>query len=269
MDNLFLIIWAIETLNRSNLTNLVITSLIFIFGIIGSLLVGVGITYFVETKTQERAWKREYAVKVAETVYMPLCTQVNLVTRFLEENPFRPVPDYLYFGEWSSIKKENRHLMVDRDFRSKLNEFFEKLRYYKGRVDEFRAEILSLIQEEAERIFDVKTRETHPEFRVLYEEDTRPVHASIKIVDLLISQEHPREHILKNNPRRVIKEFQIQFGKEHISVAEDKLEEFWNSCVERMKEPYQNILREKEGMFENAIKLKDKLEERIQEPWKI
>jgi len=270
MDNLFLIIWAIETLNRTNLTNLVVTSLIFIFGIIGSLLVGVGITYFVEKKTQERAWKREYAVKVAETVYMPLCTQMNLVTRFLEENPFRPVPDYLYFGEWSSIKKENRHLMVDRDFRSEIIAFFDRFRNYKESVDEFRANILSIVKGEAERVFKIKTRGTEPEFRVRYKENNQQVtYSNMKVIDHLISQEHPREYILKDNPRRVIEEFQIQFGQEPIPVAKEKLDDFWNSCVKRMKGTYQNIQREKEGILEDATKLKDKLEERIQEPWKI
>ncbi|MFB0544348.1 MAG: hypothetical protein ACETVN_01425 [Asgard group archaeon] len=251
-------------------TNIMVNFLFLILGNILSFLLGAGITYIIDKKTQERAWKREYAVKAAETVYMPLCTQANSVIQFLDLYPFRPVSTYLYEGKWAVIRKENRHLMIDKTFRSKLDAFFEKLRNYKDKVDEFRAEILSIISEEAERILYIKMQGTDPEFRVLYEEDNQPVgHGGIKIIDHLISQEHPREYILKNNPRRVIKEFQIQFGKEPIPVAEDKLDEFWNSCVERIKEPYQHILKEKEGMFEDATKLKDKLEERIQEPWKI
>lgn len=251
-------------------TNIMVNFLFLILGNILSFLLGAGITYIIDKKTQERAWKREYAVKVAETVYMPLCTQINLVTRFLERNPFRPVPDYLYYGEWTRIRKENRHLMVDRGFRSKIVAFFDKLRNYKDNVDEFRANILSITKGEAERVFKIKTRGNDPEFRVRYEEDNQQVsHSGIKVIDHLISQGHPKEYILKNNPQRVIEEFQIQFGQDPIPVAEDKLDDFWDSCVERMKEPYQNILKEKEEIFEDAIMLKDKLEERIQEPWKI
>ena len=64
MENLGWIVWVIDTINRSNLTNAVVTLLIFLFGIIGSLLLGVGITYFVQRQTQKREWEREHSVKI-------------------------------------------------------------------------------------------------------------------------------------------------------------------------------------------------------------
>jgi hypothetical protein len=41
------------------------------------LLIGFGITYFVQTRTQKRAWKREYSVKIVETVYGPFYKELK------------------------------------------------------------------------------------------------------------------------------------------------------------------------------------------------
>ena len=41
------------------------------------LLIGSGITYFVQTRTQKRAWKREYSVRIVEEVYGSLFSGIK------------------------------------------------------------------------------------------------------------------------------------------------------------------------------------------------
>lgn len=62
-------------------------------GILNTLVgvaIGAGISYYVQTKTQERAWKREYSVKIAETVYGSLYREVKWIIWSLENKP--PLP---------------------------------------------------------------------------------------------------------------------------------------------------------------------------------
>jgi len=49
------------------------------------LLIGSAITYFVQTKTQNKVWKREYGVKLAEEVYGSLFKQMKDIIQYLEE----------------------------------------------------------------------------------------------------------------------------------------------------------------------------------------
>jgi len=70
----------------------IVTALSLIFGwiyqsgVLSTLVgvaIGAGITYYVQTKTQNRAWKREYAVKIAETVYGSLFKELQRIQRSL------------------------------------------------------------------------------------------------------------------------------------------------------------------------------------------
>ena len=40
-----------------------------LFAALLGIMIGAGLTYFVQTRTQKRTWKREYAVRIAEEIY--------------------------------------------------------------------------------------------------------------------------------------------------------------------------------------------------------
>jgi high-affinity Fe2+/Pb2+ permease len=77
------------------------------FAIIGAVVgavVGAGISYIVQTKTQRNAWKREYSVKIAETVYAALYSEVKGILSLLERGIFYTVS----FGKW----REEEHVLI-------------------------------------------------------------------------------------------------------------------------------------------------------------
>jgi len=152
------------------------------------VIIGVGIAYFIQTRTQNRAWKREYSVKIAEQVYGSLYRDIKWTIWSLERKNFRPPT----FEKWGQIQEDHRYFMVDEKFRAKLDSFFERSRKYGFTTSKLRNEVLPKIaREEAERIFKTKTEEIKLE--VKYKEGTHIVSTSPEIIECLISQIHPKD----------------------------------------------------------------------------
>jgi hypothetical protein len=63
------------------------------------IVTGAGITFFVQSRTQERAWKREYALKNTEAIYGPLYEDIDKVLSYCGE-----AFHYVYSHKWREIK---------------------------------------------------------------------------------------------------------------------------------------------------------------------
>ena len=235
-----------------------------------SVLIGAGISYFVTTKTQKRAWKREYAVKIAETVYGLVYRDLKWIIWFLENEPSE---HELNFKHWGIIQEDHRYLMVDEVFRDKLDTFFERVRRYNDSVNELKTKILpSIINKEVERIFMKGTPADEIKLEVRYKDGTHIMSTSPKIIDCLISEIHPKDYAMRSNPEAVILEFLLLWGQVPASPMDvDKFDEFWESSLRRMKEDktYNFVIEENGNLLEEARKMKKEIVKRIEEPWRI
>lgn len=234
------------------------------------LLIGSGITYFVQSRTQKRAWKREYAVKIAETVYGSLFREVQNGIRSLERKSYW----HLSFREWWEMKKDHRYFMVEEKFRAKLDEFLERVENYGRAVGELRNTVLpEILNEETERVFDVETEKT-ANLEVKYKEKHRNVSASTNTMECLISETHPKDRALRNlsgiSNVECLVDIRLRDGKTFHSHDLEKFNEFWQSCLRRMKEDetYKFVIEENEKLLEEARNVKKEIVKRIEEPWK-
>ena len=231
------------------------------------IIVGAGIAYFVQTKTQNRAWKREYSVKIVETVYSSLFKAATRIIPSLEKKYYRQIS----FGEWETMQEDHRHLMVDEKFRTKLDDFSERVQNYSNAVYELRNENLPKIaNEETERVFNVEAI-GHATLEV-----TAPsLLEKPNIIRCLISETHPKDEALRNTPEssNVRFDIRIQMTKGTFTHSNDlsKFNEFWESCLKRMREDktYRFIIEENDKLLEEARKVKKELVKRIEKPWKI
>jgi len=238
------------------------------------LLVGFAITYFVQTMTQKRAWKREYSVRIAEEVYGSLFSGVKGIILSLKNKRYW----YIDFNVWREMQDDHRYFMVDKAFRVKLDQFRERLEKYSKTVIEVRSKILpKIVFEEAERALGVKT-DMIPRVNVIYEEELRRFSSSPEFVDCLISKTHPAKHATRNKSDissiTITYEFQrIKEGKKSFSSPPnvELLNSFWESCLKRAKEDkyHKFIVEENDTLLEEARKLKQEIAKRIEEPWKI
>jgi len=235
------------------------------------LLVGSGITYFVQTRTQKRAWKREYTVKIAEEVYGSLFRHVKWIIPSLEEKHYRQ----LSFEEWRLIQDDYRYFMVDEKFRTKLDEVFERVQNYNMAIYKLENIILpKIVNEETKRVFNVDTDE-HARVEVKYVEGNLPHSGTPSTIRCLISQTHPKDDVLRGTTEISNVECLVNVRRKDGTTFHDpdmeKFNQFWESCLRRMKEDktYNFIIEENEKLLKEARNLKKEIVKRIEEPWKI
>ena len=235
------------------------------------IIIGAGIAFFVQTRTQKRAWKREYAVRIAEEVYGSLFRQVKWIVWSLVKTHYRQ----LNFEQWGQFQEDHRYFMVDEKFRTKLDELFERVRNYNKAVYELENVILpKIVNEETKRIFNVDTDE-HARLEVKYSKGHRPHSGTPSIIRCLISQTHPKDDVLSgesdvSNVECVVN-IRQRSGETFHSQDLSKFSEFWESCLKKMRKDktHKFIIEENDKLLEEARKVKKELVKRIEEPWRI
>lgn len=235
------------------------------------LLVGSAITYFVQSRTQKRAWKREYSIKIAETIYGSLFNSLRRIIPSLERKHY----GQLSFGEWETMQRDHRYFMVDRKFRTKLDHLLKRVQDYSMAVNKLRNTVLPKItNEETERVFNVETEE-NATLEVKYKEKHHNVSTSPRIINCLISETHPKNRATRNlsgiSNIECLVYIRQRDGKTFHSHDLTKFNEFWQSCLRRMKEgeTYKFVIEENEKLLEEARNVRKEIVKRIEEPWKI
>lgn len=242
-----------------------------IFATLIAVLVGFLASYFLQTKTQKRAWKREYSVKIVETVYSSLFKQIKGIIRQLEEKGYYN----LGFGEWRSMQEDHRYFMVDEKFRTKLDNFLARVEVFDSATSEVRRNILrEIISEEIKRVFNVEALK-QVSLEVKYKDKHRSFSTSPDLIGCLLSGTHPKDRALKGMAEVSDVQFEFRIPRKDGEVlnCQDlaKFDEFWLSCLGRMKEDEtcMHVFEENKKLIVEAGILKGDLVKRIEEPWKI
>ena len=175
-----------------------------------SVLVGFFASYLLQTLTQKRAWKREYSVKIAETVYGALFGDLKTIIRILERGGY----PQLNFGEWRDFQNDHRYIMVDERFRKKLDNFAERVEKYSSAVYNLKNIVLpKIVNEETKRVFNVES-DRNTELQVKYVEGSNTSTTSLDIIECLLSKNQtPTQYFLRNKPKVLIIEYFVRIQK--------------------------------------------------------
>jgi len=195
------------------------------------IIVGAGIAFFIQTKTQKRAWKREYSVRIAEEVYGSLFSGIKGIITALERKGYW----HLDFGAWRTMQDDHRYFMVDNKFRIQLDDFSKKLENYSTAIIKLRQDILrEIVNEEAERVFNIRTNETI-NLQVKYKKKRSLASTSLDIINCLISQTHPKDDVSKYTSDISSIECLVNVMQTDRTIFNshdmDKFNEFWESCL--------------------------------------
>lgn len=244
---------------------------------IGLVGVGLGVifSYFLQSKTQKNAWKREYSVEIAETVYSALYSNVKGIIATLEKGAFYG----LDFNAWRECQHDHRHLQVQpKSFRERLDKLLTNVESYESDVLRVYNEIIPEIETEAsKKTFGLTADKINVEVKY----KTASGAASITFFDAfecLIQQKSPRQRFMEIFPRFEALSFSVQFqniretvGLQPTSFDESKLNEFWQLCIEleQKNEVYNRTLQKQSLLLEESKSIFEELEKRIEEPWRI
>jgi hypothetical protein len=243
------------------------------FAIIGAVVgavVGAAISYIVQTKTQ----RREYSIKIAETVYIPLYSAVNAIKSLLEKESFERIS----FETWSEFQRDPRYLQVRPDkFRQQLDDFLKKVNDYDGDVIRLIYEIFPDIVQKA----SVKAFNLIPKGEILINVEYKQPNgksdrAQYTPVPCLRARKPPRDILMEWFPDSEIVSLTVRLALSETIVRpnvstqqpptefdELKFNEFWKSCLEleneneifkRTLQKQSELLRESKIIFNELIK---------------
>lgn len=232
------------------------------------IVIGAGIAFFVQTRTQKRAWKREYSIKVVEEVYAPLFKDVGNIVNGLEGRSYWGFS----FPTWREIKNSHKYLMIDEPFRTRVDELNKALEKYTRTIGKVRGKTIpQILSEEAKKFFEL---DTNVRTQLSLKAGNSSYSIGDNLVEYLLKGNHPHDEVVKWRAEyKNVESYALQTekGTEFNINETKKFDDFWFSCVERAKEnpTVQFLLKENERILGDAQKLKEELTKRIQEPWNI
>lgn len=236
------------------------------------IMIGAGITYFVQARTQKRVWKREYALRTSETIYGPLFEALDKALMYHRDGS---EPQGFGFYEWDNIKSTYKQLMVDEIFSNRLDKLTEELIKFNKKLQEIRNFAHRLSIEEAKIAFPSDT-EIFPMFII----KTQKNESQITVYESLISKERPDVAMLRNEKQNEKQEYFVALRPlpngtpimlEYRDMTKQHFDEFWEKChkimednseVKYVRQKYPKLLEEMKGVRKELVK-------RIKEPWVI
>lgn len=241
-------------------------------GILGALLgivVGSLVTYYTQKHTQERAWKREHILKSIETVHGPMFVGVSKILSQLQEPPCYQITIF----QWSEIQNSYHYLMIDREFRKKMESFFTKLENHNNAIMKAHRDVLpKILLGETQHQFSSYKIDKVPQFLV------KTQNAYESLIDCLFLQRHPMEHVAEKFPKPTNPECYIVFyqnGKPvdipYKSSSKRKFDKMWKSSLKRAEKELtiRSIRKERDELIQKAQELREELIRRIEGQWKI
>lgn len=260
-----------------------------IFGTVTGLVIGAGITFFVQTRSQKRIWKREYAIKTIEQVYSKLYGEVKIIVSSLKRDNLE---DVFIVGNWSLIENDHRYFMVDEKFRQRLEQFYSTLAKYNSAISEFNWLTSRILTNSAKIIFNKEPENTPNLSYSCHVGDKQHSFqpAAESYLRRLQTLEQMKKQILSDtdltkpitNERFIISFYFRDNQTSNVlpipqisrSFEDDNIEHisaYWELCLKSFRESksYMYANKEKPILQKEANDIIKTIEKRISEPWKI
>lgn len=241
-----------------------------IAGPILGVVAGFTLSYLVQTKTQKRAWKREFLLKNIDQIYGPLYNESLAL-----ESQYHAMVEYhkysqLHPKKWNDIQKSyTYHMVEDEEFRKQLDEFYLTIDMFNETVRDAREQTNEIVKKIGTKYYDVDVEKI-----MLYQnnENQFPIE---NVNDCLLFNIHPREAfeqdaklIIQINHRISNALHRIEFQKQEDF---EKFEGFWKELTEEASK-YKNFEMVRNTALEIHVKnleIREKLVKRINERQKM
>ena len=248
-----------------------------IFTTLLAVLVGAGITYFVQTrtqrKTQERAWKREYTLDIIQKIYGPLFEEIDTFLRYMRMEIYQS----LSTPKWWEIKSTYTYLMLDEGFKRKMEQLYEKVEVFNRTLIKIQKEtIATIVKEEAEKFlgFQPKALDLVVKGKQFNEWTSRKVEIPLT----LLKRKQPIEMVSDLYPELKEPSFHLEIinpsGNPYSYTHPDWIKEFdkfWKRSSRRLEANFtvKTLRKQYSELIEEMEKTKKELETRIQQQWKV
>lgn len=244
------------------------------YGLLNTLIgiiIGAGIAFFVQTRTQKRAWKREYTLETIEKVYGPLFEEIDQLLRYMTMETYFA----LSTPKWQEIKSTYRYLMLDESFKKNTEKFYEKVGAFNKTLIKILREIIdTIVKEEAEKFLRFKPKTI--DLMVKGKRFNEWTSLNVDIPLTLLKRKQPIEMVSDLYPELNNPSFRLEItspsGNPYSYTHPEwmkEFDEFWkrssrrleaNHTVKTLRKQYDELVRE-------LKKIRKELETRIQQQW--
>jgi len=253
-----------------------------VFGVVTGTLLGAVVTVYAQSRTQKTAWKRELAVRNADTLYGPLFNLLNsnlaTIDRMSAQTGYLTLDDAF----WKQITSQYQFYFIpEGGLRDRLGRFFNLISKYNTMVWPLAVtsaegnEVTKLIREEAQKFYDL------PIEQIVYVAQWTNGSNALPIINPLLFGEHPRKVLSTTYPTMNLT-FTVQIttlapsgqpGQNTLSSASDllKFDSFFKQTVGKVRSlqlpsATRAILQE---IHTRGLELKTLLLAYIQQPWSV
>lgn len=241
-----------------------------IAGPILGVVAGFTLSYVVQTKTQKRAWKREFLLKNIDQIYGPLYNDsLALETQY---NSMLTYHSYSQFQsqKWEGIRNSYIfHMIEDEEFRKKLDEFYLQIEMFNENIRDAREHVNKIVNKIGTKYYDVDVE------KIIIYANNQNQWPTARVDDCLLFNIHPKEtfdqdtssiiqinHRVNNSIHRI--EFQ---SKEEF----EKFEQLWEKLVEDASKNkiFETVRKTALEIHVKNLEIRQKLVKRISERQKL
>lgn len=241
-----------------------------IAGAIIGVVAGFFLSTYTATRTQRRAWKREFITKAVEIVYGPLYNESRLIEQEYNKsksNWFRAYPTDV----WRKISASYIYYMLDESLRKEIEEFYNQIIEYNELVDKARKNIEEIIRKRGSQIFLLNVE------RIGYFVRTpRASTVGIRMEDTLWIDTHPLKFYPENTQSLYL---EVEYREPGVSKTQkydskegfEKFEQFWQLALQDIANDTE-IQQMRKSFHEIPVKNKqiaEKLVNKIEGQWKV
>lgn len=242
-----------------------------IAGPIIGVVAGFTLSYLVQTKTQKRAWKREFLLKNIEQIYGPIYNE----SLELEKQYMIMIDEHYYHRfqtqEWEKIRNTyTYHMIEDRDFQKELDNFHFEIDAYNKICDYSREKVTEVLKKESSKFYNVKVQE------ITFFQKQKNFMPTVKVSNCLLYNIHPKDTF--NDPTSKTKiqiEHRIENTLHQIELEEpedmEKFEQLWNKMNQEISEDkdIENTRTMALNLHKKNLAIREKLVKRISERQKL
>lgn len=103
-----------------------VTDILPFIGVVVGAAIGAILTYLVERAVQTRSWKREFANKKIETIYVPLYREVIAIHPAIRTNWIYPTPSSaIHATAWDEVKGSESKLLIAKPLLDQLEKLYD------------------------------------------------------------------------------------------------------------------------------------------------
>lgn len=252
-----------------------------VFTILFSVIIGSLLTYFVGTRTQKNAWKRESALRKVEEIYGPLYSQLNRLTHEVEKDP-----DYAFWPQetttepsWDSIRAGYRYFLMDPDIRKDMESFFANLQEYRVNISKRSDLLQQVVSTHLREVFGPDTREIHFQLAGILPDGGSVVYGGrATMQSCVIKGEHPLSAMKKDAPNYRDPQLEVYvLGKSNqvpaftANAPNTELRAKFDTMFDDMVREFNSdplvveINKQKQGLLNQGYDLKEKLRLKTEE----